>query len=363
MIALYHKETTMGITVGVIGCGSISRFHFAALEKIGAKVKWVCDLSPQAASPWVARTGAKYTADYRDIMGDPDVQAVEVLTISSTHKTLCTAAIEAGKAVICEKTLAENPSDAAEIVRLAQAKKTILYTSYMKRFIPAVAQAKALMPRLGRIMSSSIRAFQPWGLPWDEVPAGSGFFQKPGGGVSEVRRRYGGGILVCGGSHILDLTCFFLGRPRKVYATMHTPKGADLDIQAAAMLETDNGVVHYEALAHPLGRIGFLRDGWDERIEINGAGGRLEVYSALWDQCEHKASMLVHYDNGTGAATEYRYPAGSPFDAAVAFFCDNIVQGTQGAQPVTTGSDVDELIAAIGASSASGQAVEMKYRV
>ncbi len=353
----------MSIIVGVIGCGSISRFHLAALEKIGAKVKWVCDLSEQAAANWVTRTGAKYTADFRAIMEDKDVQAVEVLTISSTHKKLCSAAIEAGKAVICEKTLAENPADAAEIVRLAQAKKTLLYTSYMKRFIPAVAQAKALMPRLGRIMSTYIRAYQAWGLPWDEAPAGSGFFQKPGGGMSEVRRRYGGGILVCGGSHILDLTCFFLGRPRKVYAAMHTPKGADLDIQATALLETDNGAVHYEALAHPLGHVGFLRDGWDERIEINGAGGRLDVYSATWDQCDRKACMLVHYDNATGTATEYRYPASSPFDHAVAFFCDNIAKGVQGAQPATTGYDVDELIAAIGASSASGQAVEMKYRV
>jgi predicted dehydrogenase len=144
---------------------------------------------------------------------------------------------------------------------------------------------------------------------------------------------------------------------------MHTPKGADLDVQATAFLETDNGVVHYEALAHPLGHIGFLRDGWDERIEINGTGGRLEIYSAFWDHCDRKACMLVHYDAATGRATEYRYPAVSPFDHAVAFFCENIAKGQQGSQAATTGYDVDELIAAIGRSAAAGAPVMMNYRV
>ena len=353
----------MSITVGVIGCGSIARFHFPGLEKAGARVQWVCDLSEAAGRPWAEKAGARYTADYRDILKDDDVQAVDVLTVSSAHKELCLAAIDAGKAVICEKTLAENPDDALAIVRRAEQKRTIFYTSYMKRFIPAVEQARTLLPQLGRILSTHIRAYQPWGLAWDEVPAGNKAMHVPPGGMSEVRRRYGGGILVCGGSHILDLVCFFLGRPRRLYAAMHTPKGTDLDVQAAAILETDHGIVHYEALAHPLGRIGFLRDGWDERIEINGEGGRLDVYSALWDDPEHKACLLVHYDSAGGQATEYRYPPVSPFERALAFFCGNIERGEQGDQSRRTGYDVDELIAHIRRSAAEKRAVDVEWRI
>jgi len=35
----------MTITVGVIGCGSISKFHFAGLEKAGARIAWICDIN------------------------------------------------------------------------------------------------------------------------------------------------------------------------------------------------------------------------------------------------------------------------------------------------------------------------------
>jgi len=350
------------ITAGVIGCGNISRFHFSGLEKAGARVNWVCDVRESAARPWAEKFGAAYTADYRAILRDPAVNTVVVTTPSRFHKEVCLAAIAAGKAVICEKTLAENPDDARAIVRAAERKGAIFYTSYMKRFIPAVEQAHALLPELGTILSTHIRTHQPWGDLWSRAPT-DGFFHTPRRGPSPLVASYGGGILVCGGSHMLDLVCFFLGRPRRLYATLEIPRGRDYDLRAAALLETDRGPVHYEALAHPLKTAGFLRDGFDERIEIVGVHGRLEIFSALWDQPEQKVSLLVHTDNRTGHATEYRFAAVSPFDRALAFFCDNIRRGRQGAQERRTGYDVDELIAHLQRSAQTRQAVDVKWKV
>jgi predicted dehydrogenase len=352
----------MNIQVGIIGCGSISRFHFAALDKIGLPVRWVCDLNEQAARPYAQKFGAAYTPDYHQILADPQVNTVFVLTISSTHKAICRDAIQAGKAVICEKTLAENADDALEIVQLAQEKGTIFYTSYMKRFIPAVAKAKELLPELGTIFSTYIRTYQPWGEIWDQNPP-EGFFRTPLGGVSQVVKNYGGGILVCGGSHLLDLVGFFLGRPQRLYASMYQPSDRDYDLLASALIETQNGVVHYEAAAHPLKQIGHHRDGWDERIEINGTRGRLEIFSALWDQVELKDSLLFHYNDRTGTVTEYRYGPGSPFERAVAFYCHNIQNETQGVQPITTGYNVDELISHVQRSAANGMAVDINWRI
>ena len=352
----------MAITVGVIGCGSISRFHFSGLAKAGARIKWVCDLSEKTARPWADQFKAAYTPDYRAILKDLEVQAVVVTPVSSVHKAICLDAIRAGKAVICEKTLAENADDALEIVREAESRKTIFYTSYMKRFIPAVEEARALMPSLGRILSTHIRAYQAWGDLWTAAPQ-EGFFHSPPGGKSAVVKNYGGGILVCGGSHILDLVNCFLGRPRRLYAAMHTTPGCDFDVQAVALLETDNGPVQYEALAHGLTRIGFLRDGWDEHVEITGLNGRLDIYSASWNEVESNASLLVHYDNAAGTSTEYRYGPASPFDRADAFFCRNIEQGVQGEQSRLTGYEVDELIAHIKRSAATGKAIEVNWKI
>jgi predicted dehydrogenase len=190
---------------------------------------------------------------------------------------------------------------------------------------------------------------------WDGNPA-SGFFHTPPGGMSQVRKNYGGGILVCGGSHILDLICFLLGRPDTVYGKVHKPDDRDYDLHAMALLETQNGTVDFEVWAHPLKRIGFLRDGWDERVEINGTGGRLEIFSAQWDNPYNKASLLVHYDNASGNVSEYRFDAVSPFDEAILFFCRSIEAGIQGGQTIMTGYDVDELIESIQRSSETGQA-------
>jgi predicted dehydrogenase len=172
---------------------------------------------------------------------------------------------------------------------------------------------------------------------------------------------YGGGILVCGGSHLLDLVGFFVGRPQRLYATMLHPSYLDYDLLASALLETPHGAVHFEAVAHTLKRIGHHRDGWDERIEINGTQGRLEIWSAFWDQVDVKDSVLCYYNDRTGSLTEYRYGPGSPFEAADAFYLQNIQRETQGDQPITTGYDVDELIATVKRSAETGMAMEVNW--
>jgi predicted dehydrogenase len=214
----------MPLAVGIIGCGGITRLHRPGLEKASVRVKWVCDIVKDNATPYMAQFSAAYAADYHEITADPDVQVVMVLTHSATHKAICLAAIAAGKAVICEKTLATNADDALEIVLAAEQKGTIFYTAYMKRFLPAVQKAKELFPSLGTILSTHVRVYQHWGDLWENPPK-DGFFHKPDGAPSPIVRSYGGGILVCGGSHILDLVGHFLGRPRRLYATMNVPAG------------------------------------------------------------------------------------------------------------------------------------------
>jgi predicted dehydrogenase len=353
----------MGIRAAVIGAGSISQFHFSGLTKADADIRWVCDLNESAAADWAGRVDARATTDYTEVLADPDVDLVDITTISSAHKRLCLDAIAAGKAVICEKTLAGNADDALEIVQAAQAAGTIFYTSYMKRFLPALAKAKELLPSLGRLLTTHIRAHQPWGDGhWMDDPADERAEDLPAK-PSFCRERYGGGILVCGGSHVLDLVLFLVGRPHKLYASVFTPVNRDYDLRASALMETANGSVLYEALTHPLSRIGFLGDGWDERIEITGLRGRLEIWTPLWNAVDTKASLLRHYDNATATVQEYRFRAESPFDHAVAHFCDQVAAGEQGPQSRVTGYDVDELIAHFHRSADSGAAVDVTYRV
>jgi len=71
---------------------------------------------------------------------------------------------------------------------------------------------------------------------------------------------------------------------------------------------------------------------------------------------------LVHYDNQTGQATEYRHQGISPFDAAMDFFCRQIRAGEQGPQTRWTGYEVDELIEHFTASSDGSRALDIAWK-
>lgn len=353
----------MALIAGVIGCGNISRFHFSGLEKANVDVRWICDIAEDVAKPWVDKFGAFYTTNYKDIISDPKVDFVVITAPSSVHKEICIDAIEQGKAVICEKTLAENADDSLEIVSLAEEKQIPFYTCYMKRFIPAFEKAKELLPSLGRILSTHIRGYQPWGANlWDGNPA-DGFFHTPVGEASMLVKNYGGGILTCGGSHMLDLVLFFLGRPQRVFSLMNIPDERDYDLQTTAIMETNNGFVQFEVMAHQLGKTGFLHDGFDEQVEIIGTMGKINVFSAMWDQCDTKATYLVHYDESTQQSVEYHFDPISPFEIAIKSFCENIENNNQGQQSCLTGYEVDELIDHILKSTALGKIVDVEWRI
>jgi len=350
----------MTITVAIIGCGRIARHHLEGIERAGARVAWVSDLRPEAAADFAQRTGARVAADYRTALADPAVQAVCVTTITSAHQQVCLDAIAAGKAVICEKTLTEDPADSWAVVRAAETAGTPFFTNYMKRFLPAVEQAKTLLPSLGRIITTHVRCWQPWGDLWTEMPR-EGACHTPPGGMSELVRNNGGGVLLCGGSHVVDLMLHLVGRPSRVHAHVDVLPGRDYDVHAGALLTTANGPVHLSVVAHPHARFGYERDGWDERIEILGTRGRLEICCPFWDQGAHKASLLIH-DAADGTRTEHRFAAGSPFARSVAAFCTAIAAGRQEPQSRLTGYEADEVLAAIARSGREDRTIAVPWR-
>jgi predicted dehydrogenase len=352
----------MSLRAGVIGCGSISRFHFDGIEKADGKVMAICDLDDEATRPFAEKYGCEVSTDWKAVTDDPDIEVVHVTVFSRLHREICLRAIEQGKAVICEKTLTEDPADSLEVIEAARKRGVVFYTSYMKRFIPAVQKTVELLPTIGRLMAASIRSYQGWGNNWEGEPAGD-FFNRPETGESAVKRAYGGGILVCGGSHILDLVCHLFGRPSSLYATQFEPEYLDLDLEATALIKTPSCPVQFQAVAHPLSKIGFLKDGWDEGYVISGTRGRLEFFSSNWSEVETKASRLVHYCNESGSTKEYLFEPSSPFASAIRYFYGNIEQGVQGDQSAATGYDVDKLIQAITESAQTGSSVDLDWEI
>jgi predicted dehydrogenase len=342
------------VKFGIIGCGNISRFHFNGIEKAGGSVTYIVDINEETARPWIEKTGAKFSKNYMDLINSKDVDVVSILASARFHKEMCLAALEAGKDVVCEKTMANDGEEALEIANAVKGSSQLFFTTYMKRFFPAVVKGKELMPQLGRIISAQVRSYQAWG----------DFYSTNELGWAEgVTRNYGGAILKCAGSHMLDMTMNFLGRPEYVYAKTDYVDGTDFDRKVTAIMEFAKGITAtFETMAHPLSKIGYEKNSWDEKIEINGTNGRIEIYTVMWDSPENNGALLVHYDNETESSTEYRFTPINPFDIEVAEIIKAVENRKQISPDVIDGFNVDVLISAMKESSNKRAAVKLDWR-
>lgn len=342
--------------VGIIGCGGISRFHYEGYERAGAQITHVCDIRPEAAQAVAARYGAKWSTDYRIVLDDPNVDLISITTVSSAHKEICLAAFEAGKGVVCEKTLTDNAADSAEVARAADKANAFCATAYMKRFFPAMQQAKEMLADMGDIISIYARSWQ-YADYWN-MEINDAMREHP----SIVVRNYGGGVLVCGGSHILDLIHWLAGRPTSLCGDMFYRDGMDFDIQANSIMWLEKqGIVHFETCWHPLAFAGYERNGWDERFEINTTKGRLDIYTVKWNTPENNGMLLVHQDAFTGKTTEYRFAPVNPFDIEMAEMVRRFEAGEKPFPSAWDGYVVDELISHIDKSSRKQARIPVKW--
>jgi predicted dehydrogenase len=84
-------------------------------------------------------------AGYEALAHDPDVDVIFVATPHSMHKAHSLLCLEAGKAVLCEKSFTVNALEAAEVIQTAREKRLFLMEAMWTRFIPAFARVRELL--------------------------------------------------------------------------------------------------------------------------------------------------------------------------------------------------------------------------
>lgn len=209
------------LKIGIIGCGGIANGkHLSALKKCAdlAEMVWFCDLEiskAEAAAKAYGTPDAKTTVDYKEILADPTVDVVHVLTPNRSHSFITVDALEAGKHVMCEKPMAINASEAQKMLDASKRTGKKLTIGYQNRHRPDSLFIKQECEdgTLGEIYYAKATAIRRRAVPtW---------------GVFMNEYEQGGGPLIDIGTHALDLTLWCMNNyaPKYCVGTVYHKLG------------------------------------------------------------------------------------------------------------------------------------------
>lgn len=145
------------INIGIIGCGSITKFRHAPEYALNNDVKIVgfFDLVKERAIEMAEIYGGKVYDRYEEMLADTSLDAVSVCSANSYHAPITIAALKAGKHVLCEKPMATSVEDAEKMNATARLSGKFLMIGHNQRLADAHAKAKKILNsgELGRIIS------------------------------------------------------------------------------------------------------------------------------------------------------------------------------------------------------------------
>ncbi|MBK8456432.1 MAG: Gfo/Idh/MocA family oxidoreductase [Phyllobacteriaceae bacterium] len=118
------------IGIGLVGGGYMGKAHAVAFSAVAAvfdtplrpRLQVIAATNKASAARYARAYGfGRATADWRDLVADPKVQAVVIASPQSTHRAIAEAAFSIGKPVFCEKPLGASLEDARAMVAAAEA--------------------------------------------------------------------------------------------------------------------------------------------------------------------------------------------------------------------------------------------------
>lgn len=170
----------MTLTIGVIGAGRIGQLHIDYLRKHPKiRIKWLSDINCDKLADWIEENGIeKRTKDHKDILNDPEVDAVVICSPTDTHVDIIKAACEKGKHIFCEKPISLTLSESVEAVKAVEKAGVKLQMGFNRRFDRNFSTLqKALKERaLGEIQSLRITSRDPAPPPIEYVKHSGGLF-------------------------------------------------------------------------------------------------------------------------------------------------------------------------------------------
>ena len=247
------------LKIGIVGAGRIGNVHAQSITYAipEASVVMVTDVIEENARKLAERFGIpKYSADYMDIIRDPEIDAVLVCSPTPTHADISIAAMKAGKHVFCEKPVHTSIEKILEVQKVAEETERKLQIGFNRRFDHNHSQVQRLARdgRLGNVEIIKITSRDPE-PPSPEYAASSG------------------GLYIDMMIHDFDMAMFLAGSDvEEVYAM-----GTSLvDPRIGEAGDVDTAIVTLTFKNGALGVIDNSRRaayGYDQRVEVFGSLG------------------------------------------------------------------------------------------
>lgn len=139
------------VRIGIVGLGFMGRIHYLAAQRLaGAKVAAVCSRdAAKLAGDWrntrgnfgpepgqVDLAGVRKYAAFADMLADPDIDLIDVCTVTDQHAPLALQALKAGKHVLVEKAIGLSPAEADDMLAAAESAGKLLMVAHVLPFFP-----------------------------------------------------------------------------------------------------------------------------------------------------------------------------------------------------------------------------------
>jgi predicted dehydrogenase len=244
------------VNMGIVGTGNQGQADLKQMVKVaGVKVLGVADVYPPNLKTGLEIAGkeAKGYEDYRALLDDKRIEAVMICTPLSLHAGMTIDALNAGKHVFVEKTMAYSIDQCKEVVRAAQRTRKHVQVGHQRRYSPGYHHAKEFLKKgyMGRVLT--VRAqWNEW-RPWRRsVP--SQYKEKFERLLNwRLYNEYSHGLMTELASHQMDVINWFFGtRPVAVLGqggTDYWKDGREVHDNVHLVYEYPNGVhVTYQSI-------------------------------------------------------------------------------------------------------------------
>jgi inositol 2-dehydrogenase len=252
------------LNVGVIGLGRLGRVYAADLAQRVPKARLaaVADRQADLAESFARDYGVpKWYQTHEDLLDDKAIDAVAVITSTSTHREVVIDAARRGKAVFCEKPIALSLAEAGQMLQTVAATGVFFQMGFQRRFDSGYVAAKE------KIEAGAI------GTPVLLISTSRDPYPPP---VEFCDPKVSGGLIADMGIHDFDVARMFMGEVRSVYAV----GGALAYPELKAVGDIDNAIINLVFENGTLGVVELSRNavfGYDIRAEIWGTKGSVQV--------------------------------------------------------------------------------------